>query len=411
MKYLLYPLIAALFFIPFLASAGLGQDLAGEILLQVEEHGEAWYVYPENHKRYYLKDGQAAYAIMRLLSLGITDADLAKIPAVENTTEMNASTSACSSHSLANQLKGTILLQVEQHGEAWYIDVEKCRRIYLKDGQAAYDVMRFLGLGITNTDLNKISISTESALPEGVEPPAAAKGEYTQKTIAGFNVDLLTMNLKDIEIITDVKANGDCDTNCPVDSLEGYVNAHGGFAGIHGSYFCPSDYSGCASQKDYFFFPVYDTGSGVFVNEDQLMFPTTGPIMVFDQNNDVHVYASTIDFQSPANFKTTTGKEIKAAIGNLPLLIHNGVNISGSATLDDKQRKTKSSRGGIAIKGDTLYLLVAQGATVVDLATIMQSMGVDHGMNLDGGGSSALYFEGDYKVGPGRNLPNAIVIR
>ena len=31
-------------------------------------------------------------------------------------------------------------------------------------------------------------------------------------------------------------------------------------------------------------------------------------------------------------------------------------------------------------------------------------------MNLDGGGSTALY-DGGYKAGPGRSLPNAIIVK
>lgn len=130
--------------------------LHGRILLQVEEHGEAWYIRSTDSKRYYMKDGPAAYAIMRFFSLGITDTDLARIPQVADTAEMKASVSACASNALANRLRGEILLRVEQHGEAWYVDPEKCRAIYMKDGEVAYEVMRFLGLGITNTNLTKI---------------------------------------------------------------------------------------------------------------------------------------------------------------------------------------------------------------------------------------------------------------
>lgn len=31
-------------------------------------------------------------------------------------------------------------------------------------------------------------------------------------------------------------------------------------------------------------------------------------------------------------------------------------------------------------------------------------------MNLDGGGTSAMFTDGQYKVGPGRQLPNAVVL-
>ncbi len=139
-------------------TAGNAPDrLLGKILLQVQNHGEAWYVRKSNAKRYYMPDGKAAYEMMRSFSLGISDADLEKIPKVQSTSEMSQASSICSSNSLANRLKGDILLQVQRNGEAWYVDPVKCRAIYLKDGAGAYEVMRFLGLGITNADLEKIT--------------------------------------------------------------------------------------------------------------------------------------------------------------------------------------------------------------------------------------------------------------
>jgi exopolysaccharide biosynthesis protein len=51
---------------------------------------------------------------------------------------------------------------------------------------------------------------------------------------------------------------------------------------------------------------------------------------------------------------------------------------------------------------------MTRGATVPDTGYVFKALGADYALNLDGGGSSALYF-GGYKVGPGRNLPNAIV--
>jgi hypothetical protein len=51
----------------------------GKIFLQVEKKGEAWYINPLNRERYYLSRPSDAFAIMRKLGLGITNADLAKI--------------------------------------------------------------------------------------------------------------------------------------------------------------------------------------------------------------------------------------------------------------------------------------------------------------------------------------------
>lgn len=58
----------------------LVNQLKGSILLQVQQHGEAWYVNPADGKKYYMKDGAAAYSMMRKFGKGITDADLDKIP-------------------------------------------------------------------------------------------------------------------------------------------------------------------------------------------------------------------------------------------------------------------------------------------------------------------------------------------
>ncbi len=130
----------------------------GYILLQVQEHGEAWYVDPVSQKRAYMKDGAVAYQMMRSYGLGITDADLNKLPKMNTTAEIINASSICASNSLANRLKGRILLQIQQHGEAYYVYPKNCRMIYMKDGAAAYEIMRYLGLGITNADLDRVEV-------------------------------------------------------------------------------------------------------------------------------------------------------------------------------------------------------------------------------------------------------------
>lgn len=156
--------VAGLLLLASSASAGLLDRVSGYILLQVEQHGEAWYVRPETGERHYMRDGDVAYQMMRFFGLGITDADLATIPAVSTENEMLASTPVCGSNALANSVKGKILLQVEQHGEAWYVYPLTCRRIYMADGDAAYQIMRFLGLGITDADLGRIRVGPDTEI-------------------------------------------------------------------------------------------------------------------------------------------------------------------------------------------------------------------------------------------------------
>jgi len=119
----------------------LTEKMKGRILLQIESRGEAWYVNPKDGKRYYMADGNGAYSTMRNFGIGVTNVNLDKIKA---------------NKTLAKKNSGKILLQVESRGEAYYIDFNGNAH-YLKDGAAAYEIMRSLGLGITNSNLNKIS--------------------------------------------------------------------------------------------------------------------------------------------------------------------------------------------------------------------------------------------------------------
>lgn len=67
----------------------LRNRLSGRILLQVEAKGEAWYVNPDNVRRYYLGRPADAFSLMRQLGLGISDVNLASIPMSEKSASPN----------------------------------------------------------------------------------------------------------------------------------------------------------------------------------------------------------------------------------------------------------------------------------------------------------------------------------
>ena len=120
----------------------------GKIMLAVEAHGEAYYVNPSDGNGYYLGHADDAYQIMRNLSLGITDANLGKIPV--------AGTSDAGDLSLRQRLAGKILLAVESHGEAWYVHPVTLQRHYLGRAEDAYQIMREQGVGISNENLKRL---------------------------------------------------------------------------------------------------------------------------------------------------------------------------------------------------------------------------------------------------------------
>lgn len=160
MKYVLFSL--AIFSAFALPSFTFAQNhVSGRILLDVESHGEAWYVHPESHKRYYLGRPEDAYQLMRKLGLGISEKDFARF---ESDAAMRA------------RLAGYIVLQVERRGEAWYIDPVTQEKTYLANGEDAFRLMKAKGLGISRANLNPIQIARveDSVLLTGVPFTAQA---------------------------------------------------------------------------------------------------------------------------------------------------------------------------------------------------------------------------------------------
>ena len=122
-------------------AATTSSNLKGKILIQVESKGEAWYVNPKDGLRYYLANGDEALKIMKKLGVGVNNRDISRIK---------------TDASFRKKFIGKILLQVESHGEAYYISSDG-RYNYLKDGAAAFAIMKKLGIGISNANLNKIT--------------------------------------------------------------------------------------------------------------------------------------------------------------------------------------------------------------------------------------------------------------
>lgn len=156
------------------ASADLTQILSGKILIDVQNNGEAWYVNPLTRERYYLGRPDDAYAMMRIFGLGISNMDLAKIPEVGSP--------QVGDRRLRERLSGRILLQIEEHGEAWYIDPVSLQRHYLGTAKDAFRIMQELGLGISSEELNtiedggSITASSDQNVPFTAQAP---KGDWS----------------------------------------------------------------------------------------------------------------------------------------------------------------------------------------------------------------------------------------
>lgn len=138
-KIILFIVIVAIPFFPAKA-VNLKKGLLGRILLQVEEKGEAWYLEPVERKAIFLGRPKDAFEVMRSKGLGVSNQDfnsyLGQAP---------------------QKLSGRILLQVEEKGEAWYVNPVDLKMHYLGRPIDAFGIMRSLGLGITNDDFSKLN--------------------------------------------------------------------------------------------------------------------------------------------------------------------------------------------------------------------------------------------------------------
>ena len=131
--------------INFSNAQNLSDRLSGKILLQVECAGQAWYIDPESKERAFLGRPADAFRIMRELGLGISEADYNHFGDVA-----------------PSRLSGKILLKVEDNGKAYYINPADLKMHYLGRPADAFAIMRTLGLGITNLNLDLIPTDPDS---------------------------------------------------------------------------------------------------------------------------------------------------------------------------------------------------------------------------------------------------------
>ncbi len=185
-------------------SGSMSDRLAGRILLQVESNGEAWYVNPKTKLRHYMGRPSNAFELMRAQGVGVSNNNLEKIPiglanltgadsdkdglpdAFEDAIGTNKNNSDTDNDgfndkeeleknynpsgnkklvtdlSFTNKQKGKIFLQVEAHGEAWYVNPVDNKRYFLGRPHDAFNIMRGLGLGVANQDINIITVGVNN---------------------------------------------------------------------------------------------------------------------------------------------------------------------------------------------------------------------------------------------------------
>lgn len=240
------------------------------------------------------------------------------------------------------------------------------------------------------------SFQIPASVPENNTPPGSGYQQQVVKSEYGdFLVGIVAADLNSTRVIVDTASDSDCRNDCPVLPLAEYVSRSGAFAGINGSYFCPADYPSCADKKN-----SYDTlvmnKNKKYINSENNVYSTV-PAVIFSGNSARFVGQS-------LEWGRNTG--VDAVLAMQPLLVSNGnVVFTGDG---EPKRGSKGNRSFVGASGSTAYIGVVFNATVAEAAYVLKTMGIQNALNLDSGGSTALW-SGGYKAGPGRNLPNVIL--
>lgn len=232
-------------------------------------------------------------------------------------------------------------------------------------------------------------------------PPGSGLSTVTVSTPKGsFSVTVLSLDTASTQMFTDSAQDNDCSASCLTISLKDFITRNNGFAGVNGTYFCPASYPDCAGKTDSFDFPVYNSRLHKWMQGDKLGWTSRRAIFYTD-GSGAHYQNDSSGFSGGLN----------AGIINYPGLVDGGnVQIDDNQSgLSDKQ-KSKGTKVGIGTRNPgNIMVVVAYNVNMQEFAHVFKSLGATGALNLDTGGSTALYFNGRYVLGPGRNLPNAIV--
>jgi exopolysaccharide biosynthesis protein len=234
-------------------------------------------------------------------------------------------------------------------------------------------------------------------ITENNTPPNS--GFSRQKVKVGdqyFIVDIIAADLNNIKVIVDTASDNNCVDNCPVLPLSSYISRNGAIAGINGSYFCPASYPSCSSKKNSFDTLLMNKNK-IYFNSDNNVYSTV-PAVIFSGNSARFVNQS-------LEWGRDTG--VDAVLANYPLLVKDKNLITGN--ISDIKLSANGNRAFIGNKGNLVYIGVVRGVSVAGAAKVLAEMGLDNALNLDSGGSTALWYGGAYKYGPGRDIPNAIL--
>ena len=259
------------------------------------------------------------------------------------------------------------------------------------------DVGVFWSVTVLNPD------GTLPPKPVGIYSPTGYSTQSVPTPAGTFTTHLIKERLADVTVRTLTANSSDCTNDCPAKPLAQYVAENGAYAGMNGTYLCPPDYPACAGKVNSYDYAIYNSNLRRWINRPALIGQNS--LLTFNTATTA-VYRRSFVYGQNASL---VNAPITAGITMFPLLLQGGA-VVDSEFEQTAVQMTKGTKGSIGVDGTYVYLAIVSNATVTESAYVLQALGARDALNLDGGGTSAMYIGGAYRVGPGRLLPNAIVL-
>jgi len=385
----------------------------GYLLLDPQESDGVWYIHPLSVRPYNISRPFAAFKMISQQGIGVSNTTLKKIPTARSSSRGNIK--------LRKKLAGRILLQVQNNGKAWYVNPRDLKRYYLGRSDEMLASIRQLGIPVyanndpeeaKETPVGNEDIGEMSAGREEAAKKKPTSYQYQRKKIitprGSFNAEIIEIDLSDyrLKIVSDAASDSECHDNCPTKSLEDFVIQNKAVAGVIGTYFCPKDYRDCADHDGSFQWMAYNHSNDAMINEYRNN-TNNGALIVFDDKQRSYFYLHTRSFEGKKEFEKKYDAKITAAISNWPALRYDSKSVFNAKAIDKRQLSIRGNRSAIGLKGRKVYFIAVRGGTIPDLSSVVDQLEMDYALNLDGGG---FYFDDQYIIGPGRNIPNAIML-
>lgn len=404
-------LIITLFLLlsPLLLKAAFVDNYAGKFILNKQKDNSLWFVNAGDKKKYPLYRADDIAFLAAKIGSKIEEVDFQKIA--------QSNMPVTGDKNIAKKFAGRIIKRTDD--SLWYVNPKDLKKYFLGNGFDTFKSLKDISEPLNYYDFSRIH---KPGMAESINQYSS----FEQKDIITesgkkFKVNIVSIDLDNpkLKIITDTADSGDCTGPCRSKSVSDFVLANKGFAGLNGTYFEPG-----AKKKNYTFSPVFKSNNKFLTNKGQLKYWTTGPVIAFDTDNNFYYFGDSRDFAKALSFKDKNNNQIiiqnnrtgvlQAAMSNNPKLIAEGQSYLIDWAMDKKQRESKSIKNAISYQAETgskgkLMLISVSNATVIDLSETLTAMKIDYALNIDGGGSTGLYYNEEYMLGPGCNVPNAIV--